>query len=438
MAYKDIHLIKVDGNANNNKFYDMHDNGNGTFTVTYGRIGGSSKTMSYPISKWDEKYREKTGPSKGYTDHSSDSLKVSEYKPENDTQINDILQHFLEISRQYVSKFTSTNCLNATAITKVQELIDKLTNIKSLKCGSENYKIYLQNTNKSDTTSTQTIFNQKVLKEFNDVLVQIFAILPRKMKKVEDGFLVANVINDNSNSAIDKIIVREQTLLDNIKVQSVAAPTGTQTIQEAFGFNFTKASPEETEFIKNKFLQDCQGESISKHIVNVYKVCNPTRNAEFEEYLDNNNLGADSKDNKNIKLYWHGTGPENILSIMSNGLIIRPSNVSYAGSAFGEGIYNAPSPLKANSYTSIDKSRGGFAYMLVNAVIVGTPFDCSTNGEKIGKIRICDLNGNNFSQLNLNYHSVHAHASSNSFIRRDEVIVYNSSQVATRYLVELC
>lgn len=435
MAYKDVHLIKVDGNANNNKFYDMHDNGNGNFTVTYGRVGTNGTTTIYSIGQWTKKYNEKV--KKGYVDHSDDTLKISEYKPESDPQINDILQHFLEISRQYVSKFTNTNCLNQTAIQNVQNLINELTNIKSLKCGAENYKIYLDNTGKIDDNSTRELFNRKVLKEFNETLTKIFAIIPRKMTKVEDGFLNTDVSKDSANTAIDKIIVREQTLLDNVAIQSKVSPTGNQTIQEAFNFNFTKASSEEIDFIKEKFEKDCQGESYGRRIKNVYKVCNSKRNMEFEDYLSNNNLGSNSKDNSNIKLYWHGTGPENLLSIMSNGLIIRPSNVSYSGSAFGDGIYNAPSPLKANSYTSTDRARGGTIFMLVNAVITGTPFNCSDNYERIGNIRICDLDGNKFSQLNLNYHSVHAHANNTSYIRRDEVIVYNSSQVATRYLVEL-
>jgi len=38
----DIELIMVTGN-NNNKFYKMHDRGDGTFDVTFGRVGTSEK-----------------------------------------------------------------------------------------------------------------------------------------------------------------------------------------------------------------------------------------------------------------------------------------------------------------------------------------------------------------------------------------------------------
>lgn len=430
----DVRLIFIDGDSNKNKFYNMHDNGNGTFTAHYGRVGADGVEKIYDISKWDSTYNAKV--KKGYKDHSDDTKVLSDYKPENDPVINDLLTHFLDISRQYTSKYTNTNTLNDTAINKVQDCINELANIKSIKCGSENYKIWLTNTNQQDSYNAKETFNRKVLKDFNGVLTKIFEIIPRTMKKVEHGFLQADCSSDNVNTLIDKIITREQSLLDNIALQSKSAPTGNQSISEAFKFNCAKASQEEIDFITEKFNKDCQGESIGLRVVNVFKIGNPQRDADFEEYLQNNGLGNNNKSNKNIKLYWHGTGPENLLSILANGLMIRPSNVSYAGSAFGDGIYNAPSPMKANSYTRRDSGRNSY-YMLVNAVITGNTFDCEDNYDRIGNVRICDLDGNTFSQLNLNYHSVHAHASKRSYIRRDEVIVYNSSQVASKYLIEL-
>lgn len=41
------------------KFYQMTDNGDGTFTAHYGRIGTAGQTKLYPISDWDKIYAEK-------------------------------------------------------------------------------------------------------------------------------------------------------------------------------------------------------------------------------------------------------------------------------------------------------------------------------------------------------------------------------------------
>ena len=35
---------------NNNKYYNMQDNEDGTFTVNYGRVKGTENTISYPLS----------------------------------------------------------------------------------------------------------------------------------------------------------------------------------------------------------------------------------------------------------------------------------------------------------------------------------------------------------------------------------------------------
>ena len=45
--------------CNNNKFYDMSDNGNDTWTASWGRVGARSETQIYSNHLWDKKYKEK-------------------------------------------------------------------------------------------------------------------------------------------------------------------------------------------------------------------------------------------------------------------------------------------------------------------------------------------------------------------------------------------
>jgi hypothetical protein len=58
----DVRLECTDGSSN--KFYEMHDNEDGTFTATYGPIGGRSTSTDYDIEEWDKKFNEKIN--KGY------------------------------------------------------------------------------------------------------------------------------------------------------------------------------------------------------------------------------------------------------------------------------------------------------------------------------------------------------------------------------------
>lgn len=70
----EIYLIKVDPNANNNKFYRMmSDEGRDSFTVCYGRVGSAGQTAEYPIGAWQKKYNEKI--KKGYVDETELHLK---------------------------------------------------------------------------------------------------------------------------------------------------------------------------------------------------------------------------------------------------------------------------------------------------------------------------------------------------------------------------
>ena len=53
-----IKLICVT-DKNNNKYYYMEDLNNGTFKATYGRVGATESTVTYPMSQWNKKYNEK-------------------------------------------------------------------------------------------------------------------------------------------------------------------------------------------------------------------------------------------------------------------------------------------------------------------------------------------------------------------------------------------
>ena len=403
-ARPDVRLQLVSADGNHNKFYEMHDNGdNYTFTTRWGREGsaGQTKTDNY-IWDWDKIYYSKIN--KGYDDITANKTKTTvQYASISDAEIDKLLKSFLECSRQYVSQFTSTDMISQRAADEAQRYINLMA--------------------KHIDVSTD-------LNLFNSYLIELFKIIPRKMKKVEEA-----LCHD-----LDKrhdFVVQEQSLLDNLINMTQVAPSGDdsdkKTIEESFTFTLSQCSPEEIDFIKNKLKSD----GFYRYKFNkAWKINTPARELGFQEYLENNNL----KDtDKNVKMYWHGTGTENVLSILSNGLLIKPSNSSYSGSMFGLGIYTAPNADKASGYTSIAGSywKGGssrVAYMFISAVITGKPFKVKDNYETYGGIRICNLDGDKFSSANLGCHSVYAKAGTS--LKRDECIVYNQNQVACRYLVE--
>ena len=56
---KIVKLIMVSGDNNNNKYYHMFEQNDGTFTVNYGRVDSTAQHSSYPMSQWDKKKNEK-------------------------------------------------------------------------------------------------------------------------------------------------------------------------------------------------------------------------------------------------------------------------------------------------------------------------------------------------------------------------------------------
>jgi poly [ADP-ribose] polymerase 2/3/4 len=99
---KKVKLIMVTEN-NNNKFYDMIDNNNGTFTVKYGRVGSRETELTYPISEWDLKYNEKIR--KGYVDNTH---LFAAYTPESDTStiqnknVRGLMEGFFKYAKQSI------------------------------------------------------------------------------------------------------------------------------------------------------------------------------------------------------------------------------------------------------------------------------------------------------------------------------------------------
>jgi len=400
-----VRLIMVT-DQNNNKFYNMDDNGNGTFTVTYGRVGTDGTTKIYDIGDWTKIYNSKT--KKGYKDVSD--LKITKQsvgiQPISDSEIDSLLNELYAKSRQFSAQYYNIEAAIST------RQIDEAQN-----------KLNLMAKNIDDVTSPPDY----LLRQFNTLLIDVFTILPRKMK---------NVNSEKCHDLKDRprILNREQSLLDNLALHAITPQANSsntdQTFFDMYEFNMTKASQEEIDMVKER-LQKESGATLSR----MWVCRKPSRDAAMEDFLKNNGL---KNNKKNVKLYWHGSGVENIFSIAATGLQIRPTNVSYSGSAFGDGIYSGPKSNKSLNYTNSDYVNGKrVKYLFLNAVVMGNQFDVNSNTDRLGNIRICDLDHNKFSQYNLGYHSVYAHASSSSYIRRDEAIVYNSEQVAARYLVEV-
>jgi len=389
----------VTSDINHNKFYRMIPEGN-TFRVEYGRIGNDYvATDSYPISMWDKKLNEKL--KKGYIDQTrlvatpTVAKKDKQYIDIAIKSIASIVSRLQSFARQAISdNYTITSSkVTQTMIDEAQDLIDRL--------------------NLTDNRQ----------REFNNILLDLFRTIPRKMDKVVNYLAY-------EDDDYRKILQREQDLLDVMRGQVVQQQVdiddgdtsieAKQTLLEALGLQIFETDNQDKSTIKSKL-----GE-LQPKFSNAWKIINNKTQRNFDEFTLKNNI-----DNK--QLFWHGSRNENWWSIINSGLILRP-NAVITGKMFGEGIYFAPSAKKSFGYTSYSGSywaRGSsnLAFMSLFDVAYGKPYDVYSHGDYY------HFNYEKLQQTKSNANCLHAHAG--TMLYNDEIVVYKENQITIKYLVEL-
>ena len=395
------HLVMVTAGANNNKYYDMTPHGD-SWTATYGRIGSGSQTRTYPMSQWNSKYNEKIN--KGYVDQtdlvkdliSTEKPKQSEYKEIENKVIAEIVERLQAMARKAISEnYTiSSNKVTQAMVDEAQTILTSLLSIED----------------KS---------------EFNNTLLKLFTVIPRKM-----GSVRSYIAQDDTQFA--KIISREQDLLDIMKGQVVQKqvieevkddkPLYDRTILEQLGLEFEECTVEDVARIKVA-LGSC-----SDKYHKAWKVKNIKTQKRFDKFVKDNNI-------KDVRLLFHGSRNENWWSIINSGLVLRPTNAVITGKMFGYGIYYAPKARKSLGYTSLSGSywangSSSSGFMALMDVAYGKPYNVHSFDSKY---------------YNFNYEALQKacpganclHAHEGQMLRNDEIIVYKEEQCTIKYLVEL-
>lgn len=408
---KAIKLIMVT-EKNNNKYYNMTEIENtDSFEVEYGRVDVTSTKKVFPMRDWDKKLKSKL--KKGYEDKTHLFL---EKTTQNDTKLNEIpekiIAQLIEELQNFANKQIATNYkVSANSVTQkqideAQKLIDELSSI----------------------VGKRKKLNEEKIQSFNKTLLELFKVIPRKMKKVA----LELVTYDNHDSKELREIINlklndEQSLLDTMAGQ-VQLNTNKKeessktdlTILDVMGIKIDIASPRDIKIIKNNL-----GEIKNKFKAG-YKVINIKTQKIFDLNIKNSN-------NQTTNLFWHGSRNENWFNILQTGLLIRPSGAIHTGSMFGDGIYFASKARKSLGYSSLRGSywSGGNAnkgFMALYDVHVGKQKHIYKHDRGCYTITHKKLQKEN------NYDSIFAHGGVD--LCNDEFIVYKSNQSTIKYLVE--
>lgn len=259
-----VKLIMVTEN-NNNKFYDMQENGDGTFTVVYGRIGSKSTTATYPISEWRTKYNEKIR--KGYVDNThlfaihtpdTDASTIA------DASVRKLMESFFRYAKNSISH---NYMVSASEVTQKQ--VDEAQNLVNELIGKVGSKVNVD--------------------DFNAKLLELFKIIPRRMANVKEHLLqVEPKTKDEVNSLREKI-VEEQSTLDVMRIQveineKQAESTTTQDadLLTVMGLKVEKIEDERI----TKLIKLMMGEHSDKFI-EAFSVTNLRTQYQFDKILTN-------------------------------------------------------------------------------------------------------------------------------------------------------
>lgn len=394
---------------NNNKYYHMIQSSDDMFDVLYGRIGASEQRASYPMSQWNKKYNEKIR--KGYVDTTHLREKKSipgqpdEYKPIPDDSVRKLIA-FLRTAAADTVKANYRIAASAVSKAMIREAQDIINSLVSM----------------------------RTMSEFNEALLSLFTVLPRKMNNVSNYLL-----STDTQAERVKIIDREQKLLDVMSSQvddspqtdtQTPAPQHDMTILEAFHLKMEPATVEDIELIK-KELGECAG-----MFYKAWRVTNEETEKAFQAHVKEHKITKQKR-----KLFWHGSRTENWWGILRTGLRLRPTNVVTNGKMFGMGTYFAPKARKSVGYTSLSGSywtRGNsrYGFLALFDTAYGKPWIPDGTETSFGS-----MNYKRLQDVCAGADCLHARAgvSYNGGVplRNDEIIFYKECQMTIRYLVEL-
>lgn len=389
MAVGYAYLMDIDSDKNCNKFYEMKDTGNGFFLVTYGRVGASGVSRQYPLHAWDRKYREKIR--KGYVDRTELRQQNLENKQiaVADPDVRDFLEIILGSQNRNLQKKYSIRADTVTGdmVNEARSLLQKLSDTEDI-----------------------PIFNQ--------VLLDLFSVLPRRMHRVDEYLLHPG--QDKSD-----LLLREYELLDQMEAKvttSISTGAGEKDdFLSSIGLDIALVtSPERLHSIKRHL-----GE-MEPRFYRAFRVHNHKTDKDFRKTME-----KDGYSKKDIHYLFHGSRTENWFSIIKKGLVLHPKAVR-SGSMFGSGLYFANKAKKSAGYISLAgfscwaKQHEDKGFLGVYKVLYKKP------------MHIAGRAGYSFmdSERIKPYDGLFVHKNP-PHLYNDEIIIYTENQCTLQYIIEL-
>jgi poly [ADP-ribose] polymerase len=374
---------------------------NGVIEIEYGRVDSTSTKLTKPLSQWNSIYKEKT--KKGYKDVTDlVTEKVVETDEVDDTEVLSKLDEakvnaFLDLMQKYTDGLVK----NTYSVTYKSVTVEQVKKAQAI----------LDEFDKLDKK------NEKLV---NEKLIELYTVIPRKMGKVQYHLLPA--------LDLDKALEKEQ---DNIDAMSAKVQMYDQEKANAKKNKTKKEKPKQTllDVLGLSSMTEIKSNSELKYLIDqvggrtkveaIFELNKPEENQIFDGWMD-------KQSNKQTRTLIHGTRCSSVLSILKQGLKIRPSgNFQFSGKVYGNGNYFSEVVAKSLNYTGYDNDK----ILLVYEVHTGNPFVYD------GWYR-----GNSFD---LNYKELQKRGFDSTYVKagngllNSEIIAYNEEQCRVKYIIWL-
>lgn len=399
----------ADLSANSNKYFIMEkQEGTGDFPyriyTEYGRMGKPNPT------KEGRHYKNQCEMDSDYNALYSD--KKRKYK---DVDVDDASS----------STPTQVNIKGTTKKENLAEVKDKVLRlIGKLYQNATSYLVKSIDTPLGKLSSTQVAKGLEILNQIENMLDR-GTTFGAEVERLSNEFYSYIPVTFGSRVDYSKFIINDYIKLNDRKdllgvMSSVVQAQNTleQNLEEKYkslNIKLEALSGRSKEYKRlSDFVQSTKGYNhhFGFEIKEIFEVQDMVNHERFNPYK------VDS-----LELF-HGSRNENILSIMQNGLKIKPASAVHTGSMFGGGIYFASQSTKSANYCW--GFNGGVAsdenYLFVCEVATG-------------KIKDYTSAQPHLSSAPHPYNSVRGVKSPGGLIH-DEYIVFNENQVKIKYIIE--
>ena len=426
-----VYMICVDGDDNHNKFYEAILNDDYSIHVNYGRVGGKSNPHDYEAGEKNWAMLIHSKEMKGYnivkrglteTRIVDKNISDADYNTIKEEDIRAFVKYTIESCEQFMKETYTVkpNEITPNMISNAEVLMARLEKIE---------QEYLDATDRSQKSWK--------LREFNQILQDLYTSIPRKMEKVADHLL--NTGGSYSKTWMDNFLDAEKDRLETARLASVASrQTANVTVQGISGSkNILKDNGLDIRHItyaeEDKVLELLYPRNFNKlnnvdTCMNILAVINPKTTDSYNTYKANNGIKAE-------RLLWHGTDINNVWSIIKNGMIISSKRSPKGGRAFGNGLYFADKSEKSKNYTTVkgayrntnkEKDNRHSGWLLLYDVATGNEYrthDTYIDGSGLMKTK--------------GYNSLQYMAGGGGDFQDNETVVYDANACNIRYVVEV-